>query len=181
MPDLRKTRKQLKIALAVMAGVDLLALIIYFSPLIGSAESRRQELNRLQLEETLKTQSVAPLRNLPEKVVLANHQIVDFYNKRFPAQDSEISAEFHKVAEANGVLVERAQYKTKDEGAGHQIVPVEIEANLSGNYASLARFINVLEQDQMLFIINSVSLGGEQQGPVKLDMKLEAYLKTGQL
>jgi hypothetical protein len=67
MPDLRKTRKQLKIALAVMAGVDLLALIIYFSPLIGSAESRRQELNRLQLEETLKTQSVAPLRNLPEK------------------------------------------------------------------------------------------------------------------
>ena len=38
MPDLRRTRKNLKIALAVMAGVDLLAAIVYFSPLVGSAE-----------------------------------------------------------------------------------------------------------------------------------------------
>ena len=31
----------------------------------------------------------------------------------------------------------------------------------------------------MFFIINSVTLGGEQQGPVKLNVKLEAYLKAG--
>ena len=43
MPDLRQTRKNLKTALAVMAGVDLLAAIVYFSPLVGSAETRRQE------------------------------------------------------------------------------------------------------------------------------------------
>ena len=47
MPDLRRTRKNLKTALAVMAGVDLLAAIVYFSPLVGSAETRRQELNQL--------------------------------------------------------------------------------------------------------------------------------------
>ena len=33
MPDLRQSRKNLKTALAVMAGVDLLAAIVYFSPL----------------------------------------------------------------------------------------------------------------------------------------------------
>jgi len=47
MPDLRQTRKKLKIALAVMAGVDLIALGVYISPLVGSAETRRQELNQL--------------------------------------------------------------------------------------------------------------------------------------
>ncbi len=31
----------------------------------------------------------------------------------------------------------------------------------------------------MFFIINSVTLGGQQQGPVKLSMKLETYLKAG--
>ena len=45
MPDLRRTRKNLKTAIAIMAGVDLLAAIVYFSPLVGSAETRRQELN----------------------------------------------------------------------------------------------------------------------------------------
>ena len=57
--------------------------------------------------------------------------------------------------------------------------PVEMEANLSGNYVSLAKFINALERDDMLFIISSVTLGGEQNGPIKLDMKLETYLKAG--
>jgi len=178
MPDLRKTRKGLKTALVVMAGVDVLALIVYFSPLVGSADTRRQELNRLQTDLNMKTRQVAPLQNLPQKVVVANHQIVDFYKKRFPAQQPEIAAEFDKMATANGVVVEQARYKSKEEGPG-RLTPVEIEADLSGSYASLARFINVLEQDQMFLIINSVTLGGEPQGPVKLNMKLEAYLKAG--
>ena len=31
----------------------------------------------------------------------------------------------------------------------------------------------------MFFIIDSVTLGGEPQGTVKLSMKLETYLKAG--
>jgi hypothetical protein len=43
----------------------------------------------------------------------------------------------------------------------------------------LARFINATERDEMFFIINSVTLGGEPQGPVRLNVKLETYLKVG--
>jgi type IV pilus assembly protein PilO len=178
MPDLRRTRKNLKTALAVMAGVDLLAGMVYFSPLVGSTEARRQELNRLQRELTLKTRQVAPLQNLPQKVLLANSQIIQFYKKRFPAQDSEIPAELGRLAAANGVTIGQARYKRDEVGPG-RLQPVEIEADLVGNYTSLARFINALERDEVFFIINSVTLGGEPQGPVKLGMKLEAYLKAG--
>jgi Tfp pilus assembly protein PilO len=66
MPDLRQTRKNLKVALAVMVAVDLVAAIVYFSPLVGSAESRRQEMNELQFELTTKTRQVAPLKDLPQ-------------------------------------------------------------------------------------------------------------------
>jgi len=177
MPDLRQTRKKLKTALAVMAGVDLLAAIVYFSPLVGSAEGRRMQLNQLQTELNLKTRQVAPLKNLPEKVLLANHEIVDFYAKRFPAQQSEIPGELGKVAAPTGVTIEQVRYKVKDEQIAN-LQTVEIEADLVGNYTSLAKFINALERDQMFFIINSVTLGGEPQGPVKLSMKLEAFLKA---
>jgi len=178
MPDFRQTRKKLKTALAVMAGIDLVAAVVYFSPLVGSAESRRMELNRLQTELNEKTRQVAPLRNLPEKVTLASHEITDFYKQRFPSQDSQIPAEFGKLAAANGVTIEQAKYKIKEDAPG-RLQPVEMEADLSGNYTALAKFINALERDQMFFIINNVTLGGEPQGAVKLNVKLEAYLRAG--
>jgi type IV pilus assembly protein PilO len=178
MPDLRQTRKKLKTALAVMAGVDLLAAVVYFSPLVGSAETRREQMNTLQTELITKTREVAPLKDLPKKVVLAGHQISDFYKKRFPTTESQILTEFGKVASANGVKIEQGKNKLKDAEEGG-LEPVEMEWTLAGNYSSLARFINALERDQMFFIIEGVSLGGQPQGPVKLDMKVETYLKAG--
>jgi type IV pilus assembly protein PilO len=178
MPDLRQTRKNIKVALGVMAGLDLLALIVYISPLVGSAESRRQQINQLQAELTAKTKQVAPLKDLPQKVHLASQQIADFYKRRIPEQNSQIAAELGKLTAASGVTIEAVKYKPAEDRAG-KLQLVEMEADLQGNYTSLARFINALERDEMFFIINSVTLGGEPQGAVKLQVKLEAYLKAG--
>lgn len=178
MPDLRQTRKKLKVALAVMAGIDVLALVVYLSPLVGSADSRRQEINQLSTELIAKNTLVAPLQNLPQKVVLASHEISDFYGKRFAANNADVYTELGKLKDANGVTIEQAKYKVGAEGPGG-LQPFEIEMDLSGSYTSLAKFINAIERNQMFFIINNVSLGGEQQGPVKLNVKLETFLKAG--
>jgi Tfp pilus assembly protein PilO len=178
MPDLQRTRKQLKVTLAVLVGLDILAGVLYFSPVIGSAETRRQELNRLQAELTTKTRQVAPLQDLPHRVSIASQQITDFYKKRFPAQNSDIYTEFGKLAAANGVRIDQVRYKPSEKVTSG-LQAIEMEADLEGNYTSLAKFINALERDDMFFIINSVTLGGEPQGPVKLAVKLETYLKVG--
>ncbi len=180
MPDLRQTRKNIKTSLAILLGVDVVALVLLFSPLVGSTESRRQELNQLWTELQTKTRQVEPLANLPGKVQTANKQIADFYKKRFPTQDSQIATEFGKLAAANGVTIEQARYpvNVKDEATG-RLDPVAMEAELSGNYISLAKFINALERDDMFFLISSITLAGEQKGPIKLQMKLETYLKAG--
>jgi Tfp pilus assembly protein PilO len=177
MPDLRQTRKKMKIALGILLGVDVVAVVVLLSPLVGSADSRRQELNRLWTELQLKTHQVEPLRDLDKKVKVANGQIADFYKTRFPARDSQILIQLGKLAVANGVSIETAKYTVKDSEVG-QLQRVEIDAALTGNYVSLARFINALERDDMVFIIDSITLGGEQNG-IKLEMKLETYLKAG--
>ena len=56
--------------------------------------------------------------------------------------------------------------------------PVEIDADFSGGYLQLVRFINGLERDPLFFIVDSVQLGGEQGGVVKLQLKLETYQKA---
>jgi Tfp pilus assembly protein PilO len=180
MPDLRHTRRNIKTSLAILLGVDVVALVVLLSPLVGSTESRRLELNQLWTELQTKTNQVKPLANLPDKVQTANRQITDFYKKRFPTQDSQIATEFGKLAAANGVTIEQARYpvNVKDEEPG-QLHAVDLEAELSGNYISLAKFINALERDDMFFLISSITLAGEQKGPIKLQMKLETYLRAG--
>lgn len=178
MPDLRHTRKQLKVTLGILGGVSVAAAVLYFSPVVGSADSRRTDLNRLQAELTIKSHRVAPLKDLPQKVNIASGQIADFYKNRFPSQNSEILSEVGKLASENSVVIEQGRYKPAEEvTVGLQ--PIEMEYDLSGNYSSLARFINALERDQMFFIINSITLNGEPQGAVKLSVKLETYLKAG--
>lgn len=168
----------MKLTLAVLAGVDLLAAVLYFSPVVGSAESRGMAMNQLQAELTAKTRQVAPLKDLPQKINIAKGQISDFYRNRFASQNSQIYTELGKVAVANGVKIDQVRYKPAD-ATSNGLLPIEMEADLSGSYASLAHFINAIERDEMFFVINSVTLGGEPQGAVKLSVKLEAYLKVG--
>lgn len=177
MPDLRQTRKKLKTAIAIMAGIDVLAAVIYFSPLVGSAQSRQEQIVQLNTELAAKTKQNQPLQNLDKKIKLASTQIGDFY-KRFPTRNSEVLTEIGKLKDANGVTIEQGKYKELEEAQGN-VRPMEIEATLGGSYTSLAKFINAVERDQMFFVINGIALGGEAQGPVKLTVKLDAYLKAG--
>jgi len=176
MPDLGNTRRKLKLTIAILVAVDLIAAAMLLSPIVGSKKSRLSEMDSLWKELQAKTRQVEPLRGLDKKVVLAQKQIDEFYQQRLTSQDSIISTELGKVAAHSGVKISEIKYKVNDpEPVG--LRSMEIEANLSGDYLQLIRFINALERDQLFFIINSVQLGGEQGGAVKLQMKLETFLK----
>ena len=177
MPDLGNTRRKLKLTIAILLVVDLAAAAVLLSPIVGSEKSRLSEMDRLWKELQAKTRQVEPLRGMDKKVALAQKQIDEFYQQRLTSQDSIISSELGKVAAQSGVKISDIKYKVKDpESVG--LLPMEIEANLSGDYLQLVRFINALERDQLFFTIDSVLLGGEQGGVVKLQMKLETFLKA---
>ena len=178
MPDLRDTRRKVKIALAALAAADVIMIAVFFSPLIGSQTSRRQQLDQAWRELQQKTRDVEPMRGLDKKIPIARKQIDEFYAQRLPAQNSAISADLGKVAVESGVKIGSIKYSMKDaEVVG--VRRMEIDADLAGGYLQLVRFINALERDQMFFLVDSVGLGGEQSGVVKLQLKLETYLKTG--
>jgi Tfp pilus assembly protein PilO len=178
MPDLRETRKKVKMALGAMAAVDVIAIAVFFSPLVGSQSARQEQLHDLWKDLQLKTREVEPLRGLDKKVPVARKEIDQFYKDRIPDADSSISANLGKLAGQAGVKIGSIRYDMKDpEQVG--LRRVQIDADMNGDYLQLVRFINSLERDQMFFLVDSVQLGGEQAGMVKLQMKLETYLKTG--
>jgi hypothetical protein len=178
MADLRQTRRKIKIAIITLLCVDAAAAILYLSPLIGSSSTRREELQRLTLEQRQKTRQVEPLRGLDKKVVLAKNEIEQFYRDRIPTRESQVSIEMGKLAAQNGVKMGQVKYETKEpEAVG--LTPFLLEATCQGDYLHLVRFINALERDKTFFIVNSVVLGDAQGGTVKLQMKLESYVRPG--
>jgi len=178
MPELQGSRRKLQIAIAAMVVADLIAVAVLFSPLVGSAESRRINMSQLSAELQKKTREVEPLQGVDQKIVMAKGQITQFYKDRFAARDSDLTTELGKLASANGVRIMQAKYKQEDlTGAG--VAPVEIEGNFSGDYLQLIRFINALERSKQFFTVDSVSLAGESNGPVKLDVKMHSFLRSG--
>lgn len=176
MPDLRKTRRNLTVAIAAMVVADIVAAGILFSPLVGSADSRRAQIRQFTADLARKTHDVQPLHDMPKKMDLAKDQIGEFYKVRFAERDSELTTELGKLAAENGVRIQTARYKEEDpETSG--IVPVAIEGSFSGDYLQLVRFINTLERSKMFFTVDSVDLAGEGAGPVRLQIGLHSYLR----
>ena len=175
MPDLRKMRDRAKFAIAALALADVAAVAMLMTPLAGSADQRQQELQQSWLQ--LKSRESAPWRGLDKKIPVAQRQIEDFYHDRFPAEDSSIAADLGKLASQTGVRMSAERYTHKDSDV-EGLQRVEIEADLSGNYLQLVRFINALERNRLFFIVDSLELGSEQNGVVKLEIKVETYLRA---
>jgi hypothetical protein len=175
MQDVRQLRKKLTVILAVMLCLDLVCAAILLSPL---GRSRQSEIQALQGQLRLKAAQVQPLRGLDKKVVVAKQEIADFYRDRLPSTYSSIDAEMGKLADQNGTNMTAVKFHLEDEQGGG-LRPITIESLLSGDYLHIVKFVNALERDKMLFIVNSIVLGDAKGGTVKLQLKMQTYMKSG--
>ncbi len=178
MPDLGGSRRKLKIVIGAMIAIDVIAIAVFFSPLVGSADSRSLQMNLLRADLTKKNREVEPLRGMDKKIVLAKDQIGNFYKQRFAATDSDLTNELGKLAAQNGVKIQTVRYRQEDPEAPG-ILPVAIEGTFSGDYLQLVRFINTLERSKIFFTVDAVDLAGESAGPVRLQITMHSYLRMG--
>lgn len=132
-------------------------------------EERQSEYRAMQLK-------TRPLRGLDKKIEQAKLDQQGFYEKRFPASDSEVLKELGALAVKNNVLLARGQYAHGKPSQG--LVELRMEASLSGDYAPIVRFINGLERDKVFFLVDGIALNGQQNGVVSLRMRLTTFLRA---
>jgi Tfp pilus assembly protein PilO len=126
-------------------------------------------LRALQLE-------MSPLKGLPQKVDLSRDQANEFYTARFPAAYSTISATINDLATKNSVHLTNLAYTPARAPSG--LVELRMDASLSGEYAPLMHFINGMERSKTFFLINGLTLTGQQGGLVNLRLRLNTYLRA---
>ena len=83
------------------------------------------------------------------------------------------------LATKNNVRLTNLAYTPTPAIAG--LAELRLDASLSGEYAPLMHFINGLERSKTFFLINGLTLTGQQGGLVNLRLKLNTYLHAADL
>jgi Tfp pilus assembly protein PilO len=177
MANLRSARKRLATAAIILGVLDLAAVVFLVSPLGRSRTVRQQEFEQARVELQGKMRDAVPLRGMDKKLDVARQQIAAFYKDRFPSQYSAVSSELGKVAGQSGVRISQIAYDPKAADVPN-LQQVAINANLDGDYLQVVKFINALERDPMFFMVDSLTLAQEQGGTVRLQVRLETYLRS---
>lgn len=165
------------VLIAILLVMDVALVAYLFWPGSSNQASRQAEEQQLRQDLAIKTQQVAPLIGIDRKLVGTRADIKKFYAERVPAHWSQISGELHKLEQANGISEQGFRFAPPEDTGLPDLQRVKIETTVSGDYGKIARFINALERDKSLFVINQVSVTGQPAGTVQLQIKFETFLK----
>jgi len=177
MASIRETRKKLMPVVIALAIFDLACVGYLVSPAGRSRQARQREYSRLRQQLIAKQQEVLPTRGMDQKLKQASHDIAGFYDTRLPAEYSVVSAELGNIASDTGVHLSGVKYEEKDAPI-EDLRKLNMELSISGDYLQEVKFINALERSKMFFLVDGITLG-EQQGNVRLQLKLETYMRSG--
>ena len=176
--NLAKTKRRFIIALAVLGIADVALLVFLLWPGSSASAQRAQEESLQQQSRSLAAE-VAPLRGMDRKLVQTRADLKTMYQERIPAHWSIVSQELERLTHESGVTTQAIKYNPlkSDKGDLPDIQSIEIDTNITGEYSKVARFINAIEQDKLLFIISQIALSGQQGGEVTLQIKFQTFIK----
>ena len=180
MANLATTRKRFQTVAVILSAIAVGAALLVFLPLRPSAGQKEADLNAAKLRSKQLEAEVEPLRSLPDKLVKARADIATFYKERFPDRFSAIPETIGNLSSEHGVRLSDVKYETNETNFSG-IQEVTMEANLSGDYAKVVRFINALERSKVFLLVDRITLaeeGDAGRGEVRLQIRILSVLRS---
>lgn len=177
--DLRDVRTQLLIAVGVLLLFDIAAIALLVSPAGRSRSARQQEYEQLRMEKIEKTQSAAPSQSMDKKIATAREQEAQFNNERLAQRYSAMSERLAHMATDAGVRVSDVKYDARQEkGTPPGYDSIGITVKVQGSYEQNIRFINAVERQKMMLLIDGVSFGGMQGDTLTVSIHMATFLRS---
>lgn len=177
-------RRNLVIAVFVCLAADLLLLGWLLSPKAPSRAANRQQLTEARTRYIQVRAQDAQLQLLSQRLHTSQQQIQELMAAGIPGESdasSKLLTEFSRLAGISQVQVSGAEFHP-DKNAQLGLRRVGINLQVAGSYGGVVRFLNQLERSHMFFILDQVGVSGgpgEAANQVKLELQLEAYVRTG--
>jgi type IV pilus assembly protein PilO len=174
-------RVVMRAILGVLLAANLAAAIVAFKPFGGSADDLRRERAQLQQQLTALQKQVASSKQLVAKVETARTAADEFMEEYITDKQvvsSTIQGELVNIAESSGVVWQPTSTGFEPVEGSDTLFKMTLNAGIQGNYASLAKFINLLDRSPRFLIIESLSATPLQTGDkLNVTLKLDTYIR----
>lgn len=177
--DLRDIRTQLLIVVGVLLLLDVAAIALLMSPAGRSRSARQSAYEQLRLERIEKTNAAAPSKGMDLKIATAREQEAQFNSERLAEHYSAMSEQLAKIATAAGVGVSDVKYdarEVKGTPPGYDSLGITIQVH--GTYAQDMAFINGMERQKMMLLIDAVTFSGMQGDALTVSVHLSTFLRS---
>jgi Tfp pilus assembly protein PilO len=183
MGNLERARRRFISIVAVLGILDVVLIAYLVWP--GTSPSARQAKEQaLQQQLTSLMREVTPLRGIDKKLAQTRVDVKKFYEQKVPSEFSQISQHLDQLVRDAGVTTPSGIHYAQEKNAANEknelpdVQRISVDTTVTGEYSKVARFINALEQDKFVFIINQITLNSaEGGGSVSLQIKFDTFLQ----
>lgn len=162
--------------IGVMLAANLAAAVIAFKPFGGGAADLEREEASLQQQLSSMRRRIDAGKLLLDKMQTARKEKDQFLAKyvadeRFSA--STLAEELNRIASEAGVRQLPVTWNYQEIEGSDTFQMVTVTEACEGNYASLAKFINLVDKSPKFLIIESLETSAPQQNGALLNVRLK--------
>jgi len=156
-----RTRARILLVLAVFVVLDAGLLFLVFRPPGRSPAERQADVKLAQSRYDSLLATVKQMRDLRTKLGSAIQNDEGFATEHFLDRKSAFSAmltDLERLASENQLKTSNISYQLREETKQPGFAGVEVAMSVEGGYPELMQFINKLEQSDLFWIINMVTV-----------------------
>jgi hypothetical protein len=178
---IRDPRVVMRAIIGTLLVANLAAAVMAFKPFGGSADDLRRERVSSARQLAQFQAHLENTRKLVEKVNKARREGDDFLAKYFSDRRTTYSTvieELDKTSQAAGIKPRDRSVELNAIEGSDTLMMMSLTAGYEGDYASLEKFVNLLDKSPRFLIIESLQAAPQQNGQMlTVSVKLDAFVK----
>jgi hypothetical protein len=170
---------RLRATLGILLAINVVFALLWFRSPGRTEAQRRDDLARLEEQRQAAQLRVQQLLQLRQKVQDATRNEQEFAEANFLRRSSafsEMLADLERLATENRLQPGDIGYTLDDRGNQLGWITVAVSLTVDGDYPDLVRFLNRLEQSQLFWIVESLTVSGRMGRQLRLNLQAATYL-----
>lgn len=182
--DFTSQKRAILIVLGLLVAADI-GLAIYSWELSSAPHTSQRAFDEQAINLGVLNNDIKSAQYIRDNMP-ATRKDCEKFEQSLPAEStsaSSIIAELDDVAKKSGLQIVTLTTHPK-EIKNRGMVEEIIEANVTGDYGSVVRFVNGLQRSQRFYVLESLALVTEAQGqaptgPIRVGVHIRTYLREG--
>ena len=171
----------IRLGLAFLVALNLVAGYFVLRPIGGSPEELRQQATEMRAQIAQQQQGLQQTRALAGKIGIGRDESDKFMAKYFLPRRTAyatIMTELNDIATQAKVTTKESSYAIEQVEGSENLDMMQITANFEGDYNALIRFVNSIDKSSRLLILESLNAAPQQNGQrLNVMLKVDTYVR----